>query len=339
MDQTFQRSLERAFRCHIYGVKQKRTVYLVRTNRGLWVVKGYKELDKANWVTHLAQALRQQGFYQTVEYVPTETNELVYPYGNRFFTVMKAIDGREANYAHSYDMKKSITTLGKFHQAAQGFHTMPTILGQKPPLMDKWERRLETFKRISEKINTRGPQNRLEQIILSMNKEIKRDGEEAVTAMKILPISEEMSKAATYGTLAHRDVASHNFMLTEPGTCFLIDLDTVDQDMQLVDLVQFMSRMLFLHGYSFAAFQDALDSYQKVNPLTDTQITMLYTMLRYPDNALREITGIYAKHPGYRARGVIQLLTMERTVRRQRRKMLGLDEESLQSRLWSGVQL
>lgn len=322
MSEALLQTLARAYRCQIYGVKPKRNVYQVRTNRGVWIVKGYKEREKAYWVTQLAGILHDQGFFRTVHYVAAQDGMQVIPFGQRYYTVMKAIDGQEANYGNLYDVKKAATSLAQFHQAAQGIPFMFEDQRGTPPIFEKWESRRNHFEQISRKINFRGPENRLEQLILQLSKEIKRDASESLEQMRELPFDEEIYQAYTHGTLAHRDVASHNFLVTGRGNCYLIDLDTVHSDIQLVDLAQFMSRMLLMQGYQMNSFIDAIHAYTRVKRLSDTQIKMIITMLHYPDNVLREVTGVYAKRPGYRVRGVTQLLQLKKRLLAQRKQFL-----------------
>ncbi|MGD8188846.1 phosphotransferase [Brevibacillus ginsengisoli] len=322
MSEALIKTLELAYSCQIYGVKPKRNVYQVRSNRGVWIVKGYKDKEMAYWVTQLASILHEQGFFRTVHYVTTRDGMQVIPIGQRYYTVMKAIEGEEANYASLFDVKKAARSLAQFHQAAQGIpFTLEDDRGI-PPIFDKWESRYNHFTQISSKINNRGPGNRFEQLISQLSKEIIRDSLDCLEQMRELPFNEELYQAYSRGTMAHRDVASHNFLITEKGNCYLIDLDTVHSDMQLVDLAQFMSRMMLMQGYQMNSFIDAIQEYTRIKHLSDSQIKMLITMLHFPDNVIREVTGIYAKRPGYRVRGVTQLLLLKRRFVSARKEFL-----------------
>lgn len=323
-------SLEQAFRCQILGVKPRRNVYFVKTNRGLWVVKGYSDRFKAEWVTQLAQELRERGFHHTVQYISDIRGQTVFPYNDQHYTIMKAIEGREANNSSLIDVKKSASALARFHQAAQGFPTPQELGCHRPSIMDKWETRLQQFDQIVGKLKKREPQNRIEQTIHLMVKEVKRDAGQVLEQLYKIPLFSEMENAILTGTMAHRDVASHNFLIASSGSCYLIDLDTVDNDMQLVDLVQLMGRMLLMQEYKFESFMDAIEAYTKIKPLSDTQIWMVFQMLRYPDNVLREVTGVYHKRPGYSARGVQELLQLERKLRHARRAFLQSEQRIFQ---------
>lgn len=330
MDEGLFPSLEQAFRCQILGVKPRRNVYFVKANRGLWVVKGYSDSYKAEWVTQLAQQLRERGFHHTVQYMSDIQGRTVFPYNDKYYTVMKAIEGREANNASLFDVKKSASALARFHLAAKGFPTSQMLTCYKPSIMEKWETRLQQFDQIVAKMKDREPQNRIEQTIQLMVKEVKRDAGQVLEQLYKIPLFSEMEHAIMIGTLAHRDVASHNFLIAPAGSCYLIDLDTVDNDMQLVDLVQLMGRMLLLQEYKFESFMESMEAYTKIKPLSDTQIWMVFQMLRYPDNVLREVTGVYHKRPGYSARGVQELLQMERKLRYARRAFLQSEQRIFQ---------
>lgn len=328
-------SLEKAFRCQIHSVKPKRNVNLLKTDRGHWIIKGYKQLDKAMWVTQLSDALREKGFLHTVKYVPDAGGAKIFPYEDRYYTMMKMIDGREADNASLYDVKKTAETLARFHVAAQGFPVAHTYAYEgKASLLDKWESRLEHFERIMWAIEQNGPQTRLEQIIQQMSPSIIEDGQQLLHSAYKLPLTPEMFAAVERGTLAHRDVASHNFLLTPRSSCYLIDLDTVGHDVQLVDLVQLMSRMLLLQEYRIGSFVEAMEAYSKVNYLSDTQIWMVHQLLRYPDNFLREVTGLYSNRPGYHMRGVLQLVQLEGKLLQQRQAFLQAGEQIFQRSPW-----
>ncbi|MGZ0052741.1 phosphotransferase [Brevibacillus gelatini] len=328
-------AIEKAFRCEVYGVKPKRNVNLLKTDQGHWIIKGYKHLEKAVWVTELADALRQKGFVRTVHYVSDVEGGKILPYENRYYTIMKLIDGVEADNASLYDVKKTAETLARFHVAAQGFPVPHSFAyEEKPNLLDKWESRLEYFERLTWMIEQNGPQNKLEQIIAHSAEEVLRDGQQLLQSAYKLPLMPEMYMAMERGTLAHRDVASHNFLLTQRGNCYLIDLDTVGHDIQLVDLVQLMSRMLLMQDYRMESFVEAMEAYSNINYLSDTQIWTVHQLLRYPDNFLREVTGLYSRRPGYHMRGVLQLVMLEGKLARNRQKFLDDGERIFQRSPW-----
>lgn len=315
--------IEKTFRCQVHGVKPKRNVNLLKTDRGHWILKGYKQVEKAIWVTQLADELRERGFHHTVHYVANSEGSKIFEYDDRYYTIMKMIDGLEADNASLYDVKKTAETLARFHVAAQGFPISPSYGNEgKPALLDKWESRLEYFERLMWSIEQNGPQSKLEHVISMQAEDVIRDGKELLQSAYKLPLTPELYGAMERGTLAHRDVASHNFLLSPRGNCYLIDLDTVGHDIQLVDLVQLMSRMLLMQNYRMDSFVEAMEAYSNVNYLSDTQIWAVHQLLRYPDNFLREVTGLYSQRPGYHMRGVLQLIQMEGKLLGNRRSFL-----------------
>ncbi|MFS0554429.1 phosphotransferase [Brevibacillus sp. 179-C9.3 HS] len=328
-------TIEKAFRCQIYGVKPKRNVNLLKTDRGHWILKGYKQVEKAVWVTELAEALREKGFHHTVQYVPTTEGSKFFTFEGRHYTIMRMIDGQEADNASLFDVKKTAETLARFHVAAQGFPIVHTFAYEgKPALLDKWESRLEYFERLMWSIEQNGPQSKLENLISHQAEDVLRDGKELLQSAYKLPLTPEMFLALERGTLAHRDVASHNFLLTGRGNCYLIDLDTVGHDLQIVDLVQLMSRMLLMQEYRMDSFVEAMEAYSSVNYLSDTQIWAVHQLLRYPDNFLREVTGLYSQRPGYHMRGVLQLIQMEGKLMTNRQRFLNEGERIFQRSPW-----
>ncbi|CAM5794300.1 MULTISPECIES: phosphotransferase [Brevibacillus] len=335
MNKSIVPSLEKAFRCRIYGVKPRRNVNYLKTDRGHWILKGYKQREKAEWVTKLSEILRDKGFTHTVKYVSDYEGEKIFPFQGKYYTIMNMIDGRESDNASLSDVKRAAMTLARFHQAARDFPLAePFPFDGKPALIDKWESRLEHFEKITWHIEQKEPQNRLEQLISEMAEDAIREGRGTLQAAYKLPLTAELYASMEQGTLAHRDVASHNFLLTPRGSCYLIDLDTVGQDMQLVDLVQFMGRMLLLQEYRMSSFIEAIEAYCRIQYLSDTQIWMIHQLLGYPDNLLREVTGVYGNRPGYHVRGVLQLVQMEARLREARQSFLQSGEHLFRHSPW-----
>ncbi|MGE5702316.1 MAG: serine kinase, partial [Clostridia bacterium] len=132
------------------------------------MVKGYREQEKAEWVTNLSHLLRERGFYHTVHYVSDRQGNTIHSHNGKSYTVMKAIQGREANNSSLYDVKRSATALARFHQAAQGFPAPEGISTFKPSILEKWEVRLGQFEKILEKVNNQQQQNRFVHTIRAM---------------------------------------------------------------------------------------------------------------------------------------------------------------------------
>lgn len=329
------RFLERAYGCRVYGWKSFRNVWMVRTNRGYWVVKSYKDRELAELVTHLSERLRENGFFNTVQFVKGLNGKAVHPYQSRNLTVMKAINGKECHYASLPEMQRAVTTLARFHQAARGFPVELERMDGTPPLLDKWEHRLHQFEQIVSTVKGNGPKSRLEQLIVQMGPAIVNEGKQLLQQIHLLPLEREMHRFVVEGTLAHRDVASHNFLITDTQACYLIDLDTVQPDMQLVDLIQFAGRMLVMQGYNPDAFSAMIQAYCRIKPLSNTQVHIIHTMLRFHDNVMREVTGLYTRRRGFRARNVLQLLQLERRFWQNRKRFLGDDWQFYPRWHWS----
>src|SRR5699024_1630134 len=105
------------------------------------------------------------------------------------------------------------------------------------------------------------------------------------------PLGEEYERALEARVVAHRDLASHNFLVGEKT--YLIDYDTAIYDTPLVDLVQMIDRTMDQQKWNFDCFYQMMGQYQLSYPLTEQQCALVYLLLRYPDNLMREIIGLY----------------------------------------------
>jgi CotS family spore coat protein len=300
MSQELAAAIEKMYRCRVMRLKPKRTVWLCDTNLGSWVVKGYPDFQKAAWVTHLSHTLHQRGFHNVVRYVPTIQEVPVFKWNGEYMTVMERIPGKEGSYFHKSDIFHALRTLAFFH-----LHSAYIPGGPLPeegvPLIMKWKKRYETFLTIYQHIQSgKVAPSRLTKMIQNGAPTILRE------ASYVLDIAQKSDLAAEYTRslydqhVAHKDLASHNFLFN-PTQQSIIDLDTAAYDTPLVDIVQLISRALVLQEWNLDIFSEAIEAYQQIRPLSEAQVALIFLLLRYPDNFMREVNGVFEKQRNFQA--------------------------------------
>lgn len=309
MDEELIASIEKMYRCRVIRLRPKRTVWLCDTNRGNWVIKGYDDFNQAAWVTHLSHTLHQRGFRDVVRYILTIQNVPVFKWKDYYMTAMERIPGREGSYFNKADILHSLTKLAEFH-----LHSMFIPGGPPPekgvPLLVKWEDRYRSFLHIHSQIqNSENRQSRLAQLIQSGAPAILKEAEYVLDVARRSLLTGEYTASLYQQHIAHKDLASHNFLLSGRRS-FLIDLDTAAYDTPLVDIIQLISRALVLQGWGLSIFTEAIEAYRSIRPLSDTQVALIFLLLRFPDNFMREVTGVFEKRKNFQASRVEQYLAI-----------------------------
>jgi CotS family spore coat protein len=300
MSQELAAAIEKMYHCRVTRIRPKRTVWLCDTNRGSWVIKGYTEFKKAAWVTYLSQTLHQRGFHDVVRYIPTIQNVPVFKWKNSYVTAMERIPGREGSYFHRMDILHSLRKLAEFH-----LHSMHIPGGPPPeegvPLLVKWEKRYESFVQIYNQIqNGSVRQNRLTNLIQNGAPSILQEAEYVLDIARKSALAVEYANSFYQQHVAHKDLASHNFLLSGIRSS-IIDLDTAAYDTPLVDIIQLINRALVLQEWDLSIFNEAIEAYRQIRPLSDAQVALIFLLLRFPDNYMREVTGVFEKRKNFQA--------------------------------------
>ena len=292
MERSLTAAIEHMYNCRVIRLKACRTVWLCDTTRGTWIIKGYDDFAESAWVTRLSALLHGRGFTRTVRYIPTIQHVPVFKWNDRYMTAMEYLPGRSGSYFHRTDIMDAVRTLAHFHLLSSSIPYGPPV---KPgvPLLTKWQNRLESFQNICTRLENRElPPTRLTELIWANASYIQDEAAYVLDIARRSILSREYEQALGEQWIAHKDLASHNFLLHNEHTS-LIDLDTAEYDTPLADLVQLLNRALVLQYWNMDVFEQAISAYREIRPLTEEQVALVFLLTRFPDNFLREVTGVY----------------------------------------------
>ncbi|WP_134700041.1 phosphotransferase [Ammoniphilus sp. YIM 78166] len=296
------------WRCQVKSVKGLRKAFYLETDRGNVYVKSYTSAAKAAWVVSLSQQMREKGLHQVLDYVYTAGGLPYLPYKGKYYVAIRSIRGRVATYANREDVLAAIRCLGDFHYHARGISGGPMSRTTSTPLLDKWEDRSGRFASIVRKLKRNRYGGSLEKKIIGFAPLIVSEAESVMDLARRSPLLKEYQKALKEQTISHRDLASHNFIVGQNTT--LIDYDTAMYDTQLVDVIQMLNRVLDEQAWDSQVFGTMMNEYQRRMPFTDTQMALSYLLLRYPDNFMREVVGLYEGRLNFIPQKIEGYLTM-----------------------------
>lgn len=308
MDVQLAQMMQQQWRCQVKSARSRRKALFLETNKGPLFLKGYTSKTRAEWVVSLSEQLLSKGFDQTLEYVYTREGRPFVFQNGKYYVAIKPIKGRDAQYNNMYDILQTVYCLGEFHRHAQGIKGGPVFETESAPIIDKWEDRLQRFSRIIDRMKRSRSLGGLEKKIVRFSPLILQEAHQSLDMAKRSPLIEEYNMALQNQCVAHRDLASHNFLIG--SKTYLIDYDTSMYDTPLVDLIQMINRALDEQDWSFDIFAKILEQYQLSSSLTESQSALTYLLLRYPDNFMREVIGLYEGRSGFVSKKIDSYLTM-----------------------------
>jgi CotS family spore coat protein len=232
---------------------------------------------------------------------------------------MLYLEGRTANYKSREDIQLVTKSLAHFHAAGQ--HIPYRSARRKPFLFyQRIYRRLAHFSQVlQEAKNINGE---LGDLLHTYGREFYIDGLQVWCKLKRSLLSYLTIQDHLMGNIAHRDLASHIWIIDTKGEVWLIDWDTAEFDLQLGDLWQLSARILAENEWEDTYLSTIFSAYESVRPLTTLEKDLLRLLFHFPNEFYRESIGLARKKRGYSERTVIPYLKKIISSRRKWREQL-----------------
>lgn len=272
---------------------QKHGFSYIVTPSSAWLLKPVRDLKRALWWKQTDRRIRERGFQAMPGFFIWQDE----------WAVMHYIAGRTAQYRHIWDLQQAVTLLARFHVAA---NRMPNyaLTSTRSTLPERLAGRYEQYKLLHDQLSSAYPE------LLPMSKEFLRLGEIALKRIDDTALVRLTQKDVAQGSIAHRDLASHNILIGYYETPWLIDFETAGADIQLGDLWQICSRALVEWHWDPYIYGFILRTYQMIRPLNEEERSTLSTLFLFPNDFYREALGLLKRRRGFSEHKVIPYLQM-----------------------------
>lgn len=270
---------------NVISTFKARSAYKVVTDNGNICLKrirhGFIKASNGNW---LVENLLNKNFYNVAQFFKTKTGELYVKYSKYTLYATKWIDGFECNLESLEEALNCVTLLADFHNAVSRLDTdslkIENNLKNWPKIFYKNIVELENFKSI---INKKKIKNEFDTLYL---KYIDSFCERGTNALNILNNSNyyELSHIANVNKTLCHDSFYYQNIIKKDNEYFLIDLDSIIIDLQVIDLGKFIRRLMYRSNYQWE-FQKAkylIEAYMKVKPLTFEEIEVMLALIIFP---------------------------------------------------------
>ncbi|WP_199425659.1 phosphotransferase [Thermaerobacillus caldiproteolyticus] len=251
----------------------KPRVWLVHTDEGKWILKGYQTFSEAARQLLFLHSLNQAGFSNAPSIRTTTFQNGIFTFQQAYWILQTYIPHvKRLSFTYESDIRDGLTLLMKYHTFTEQLVNIPFFRATLPHyhLYEKWWQRYHYFyshlpfiERVMDKEELAFILECAQYFLHSFSRFAPSLAEEAVT-------------------IIHGDVASHNFLRTEEGTVYLIDYDLIVIAPSSIDYLQYASRIL-------PHLQWSMDRLQEFPPfsLWLTKPWFLYALL-FPADIMRE---------------------------------------------------
>lgn len=301
----------------VYQVGRGRGGMILNTDAGaklfLECMKPDKYYEREDVIT---QAVASNGFTGIDTFVRNNDNGLVTPAEDgRRYVLKDWFTGRECNVKCIDEICKAVETLGTLHQnlknlgvqtkaGTQGGNTENMLSagivfimesGTKErksvggaqeetttPMKNMYVRHMKELKMAGNYLRNKKNKSDFEQIAYKNIGAFYDEAAHAVERMECADLTQKFIAAKEQGELCHGNYNYHNVIFCD-GKVAVTNFDKYKNECQISDLYQFMRKIMEKYNWDMEIAYKMLDEYDRVKPLSDTDLELLSVLFSFPE--------------------------------------------------------
>lgn len=264
----------------IYEITKGRGTYICKTNKGKFVLTGFrgaKEKGMFLW-TYLA-ALKKENFSVEQIELNQEGDAVTIDEGTgERFIFKEYIDGTELNVNRLNELKEAALLLAEYHKKSLAIQTNVRENAEACTLKILEEKGKHYRELIKTKnyIRNRKKKNEFERLYLTYYESMLQKAKESIF------ILDKNSEEEVLSCICHGDYNQHNIIHTSEGWK-ITNFENFAYRWCIVDLANFLRKMLEKNDWDIAIGRSILESYTTVRPLSEAEKEKLYGLLLFPE--------------------------------------------------------
>ncbi|WP_216647481.1 hypothetical protein [Bacillus sp. THAF10] len=247
----------------------KKHIMKIDTNKGMFVVKGYKEKDDLDTMISVINLLQKSGSVNLSMYHPFYDQQYILQVDHLYWTLSQYLPPKRIfSFVKQEDRVDGLRLLEDFHFQAKNIFSQTNLSIPKEKMMSKWKHRLIQFEDNLPLLEKWFNPTTISEIVYYSH----------VSLEKLEPVCTK-----TEDTILHGDVASHNFIRSTDNKVYLIDYDLLSSGCEEWDLVQYASRILPFIKWNSEKFFQTFQRYSEIR-----NHLWFWKALSFPMDILRE---------------------------------------------------
>ncbi|MDO4343983.1 MAG: CotS family spore coat protein [Eubacteriales bacterium] len=274
------------YEIEVFTTRRGRGSYICETNQGkkLLAVCSSSE-KKMEFVNRILEALRGKGYsYADIALRNKEGNLLTPDREDEVFVLKDWYEGRECDTKSLADTEMTVRKLASLHKL---MCVLPKEDGrelyQGENLYRELERRNRELRKVYSFIRRRKQKNGFEILFLNSFSTFYEQAQEALERLDFSECEALRTAGMEKGRLCHGNFNQHNVWFTGRGQVFVGNFEKCRYDVQVLDLYQFMRKIMEKQEWSRQMGYRILEGYDRERTMDDRERDYMYTRLLYPE--------------------------------------------------------
>lgn len=290
------------FNLKVKDVVPVRSVFLLNTDKGRKVLKKIDYSTKR--LTFIEETLDyiRKSYPQVMKFTVTEEKDIYLKWNKDLYCVLDLVDGRECEFSNPIDINIAAHGIAKFHQASYGFLDYCKLVNKEYIIKEncdtkktitEFKYRLDKLLNLKDRVSKYKYKNEFDIIFLD---NVDYYINQIKVSIAILEDSNyyELCKEKDKIVLCHNDLAHHNIIIKDEEA-HLIDFDYSIIDLKVRDLCNFINKAIKNFAFDVDRTRNIIYEYQKVNPIDQRELKVLYGLLYFPEDFYSVVKNYYDK--------------------------------------------
>lgn len=300
-----------------YGFKslyhiQTRDGLIFSANQNNYILKQIPDSEERSYFTYAVQYhLYNNGFQNTDRIIKKQDGGILCEINGKKYVCRRLIKARQCMIENTYDCRQASALLAFMHNSAKGFTAslaekivdevsicdetygyIRSELGHLPSLLEHRTDELLRFKKQAQRYN-----GRFDYEYASVADDFYVKACEICAALEKSGYSKLTEKYEKEGCICHREYTSHNILLSNDRVSIagsaVINFDCSTIDMPVFDLANLLKRRMRKCGWNAEDAHAIIDEYNRIRPLSDTEIEIIKIALSFPQKLWRVVNIYY----------------------------------------------
>lgn len=268
-----------AYDMEILGAVRGRGSMILKTDQGIRQISPFDgSEERLEQEREFKENLYETGFHHIDRCVPNREDELITcdRYGNPY-VMREYFEGRECNPGSIYDLNQAAANLAVFHIRGRELYAKEgrTYAYREP---GNFRRKTQEMKKIRSFISKRPTKNDFELLYIEAYDAFYR---QAIDCQAMMDACDRTNIAGHIG-YCHGTYNYHSVLFCG-GYLATVNFDRFHVGYQLIDLYQFIRKVMEKNNYNFDMAVKIIEEYDRILPLTREDYRYIYILYSYPE--------------------------------------------------------
>ena len=255
------------------------------TDKGTFRLKPFcGSTQRADFLAEVLQYIEGQGFLcETV--FPTKEGETLAKeeISGSSYILRTWHPGRECDVKNREEILTAVRRLAGYHNLIGCYQGAipPPLQSDRMELLEEYRKHNRELNKVKNYIRRKRKKNDFERLFMEVYDSYRNQAEQITGLLDTWTQSIEPVVEQKICGLCHGDYNQHNVVFSH-GAAILINFDQMHQDVCIMDLANFIRKILEKYNWNTGLGMDMVNVYDKIRPMLPEERSQLYLRLAYP---------------------------------------------------------